>query len=397
MFPHPLYLLAFLGISGAAQSATVPLILEGNVPMIDLEFIRPDGTAHTARFLVDTGGGGFLISKNLAKAIGLEPSGPASTGEGAQYAPAAAPEVRMGGMPLDLRGARVMIQLSPERFMSRDAVDGLLPGHVLERYHVIFDYPGHKFTLAAPGSVRPRGAAVPSPFRRENGFPRVEVAIGDRRVGFLLDTGASFTMISSAAVGWSVVEPTFWPRCLGAIGPANMGLPGDSKRLMLRIPEVRLGDFVLREVGAVTRPEGTFENWMTGMMAAPVAGAMGGNVWRQFRVEIDYAAGITYLERPANAEPDDLDLVGLTFAQTPDNSLIVEAVSRDADQGLRDQVKPGDRLRSVDGTPIASFSLMQIVERLRGKPGDLKKLELERGGKPYQVQARVTHMICTAK
>ncbi|MGO9096557.1 MAG: aspartyl protease family protein [Bryobacteraceae bacterium] len=393
MFLRHFYLLAFLGISAAAQSATVPLILEGNVPMIGLEFTSPDGATHTARFLVDTGGGAFIVSKNLAKAIGLKPSGPTSTGDGAQYAPAAAPEVRMGGMQLDLRGARVTIQLSPERFMSRDAVDGLLPGHVLERYHVIFDYPGHTFTLAAPGSVRPHGIAVPSPFRHENGFPRVNVAIGDRRLGFLLDTGASYTMISSAAVGWSVVEAKPWPRRLGAVGPANMGLPGDSKGLMLRMPEVRLGDFVLRDVGAVTRPEGTFEKWMSNMMVAPVVGALGGNVLRQFRVEIDYAAGVTYLERSANADPYELDLVGLTFAQTPDNSLIVEAVSPGADPALQDRVKPGDRLRSIDGTPVVNFSLMQIVERLRGKPGDLKKLELEREGKPYQVQARVTRLM----
>jgi predicted aspartyl protease len=393
MFMRHFCLLALLGVGATAQSGTVPLILEGNVPMIDLEFTRPDGAKHTARFLVDTGGGGFIISKNLAKAIGLKPSGPASTQGGAQYAPAAAPEVRIGGMPLDLRAASVVIELSQDRFNARDAVDGLLPGHVLERYHVIFDYPGHKFTLAAPGSVRPRGIVVPSPLRRENGFPRVDVAIGDRRLGFLLDTGASYTMISSAAMGWSTVEAKPWPRRLGAVGPANMGLPGDSKRPMLRMPEIRLGDFVIRDVGAVARPEGTFEQWMSNMMVAPVVGALGGNVLRQFRVEIDYAAGVTYLERSANAEPDDLDLVGLTFAQTPDNSLIVEAVSSGADQALQDQIKPGDRLRSVDGTLVVSFSLMQIVERLRGKPGDLKKLELEREGKPYQVRARVTRLM----
>lgn len=394
MFLPHFCLLAFLGMGAASQSRTVPLILEGNVPMIDLEFARPDGTTHTARFLVDTGGGGFIISKNLAKAIGLEPSGPAYPGGGAQYAPAAAPEVRIGGMPLDLRGASVMIQLSPERFMPRDAVDGLLPGHVLERYHVIFDYPGHTFTLAAPGSVRPRGTAVASPFHRENGFPRVEVAIGDRKFGFLLDTGASYTMVSwPVAKEWSGFGEKPWPRRIGAVGSANMGLPGDSQAPMLRLPEIRLRDFIIRDVGAVARPEGTFEKWMSNMMVAPVVGALGGNVLRQFRVEIDYAAGVTYLERSANAEPYDLDLVGLTFAQTPDNSLIVEAVSPGADQALQDQVKPGDRLRSVDGTPVVGFSLMQIVERLRGKPGDLKKLELEREGKPYQVRARVTRLM----
>jgi C-terminal processing protease CtpA/Prc len=146
-------------------------------------------------------------------------------------------------------------------------------------------------------------------------------------------------------------------------------------------------------VGTVARPEGTFEKWMSGMMTGAVVGALGGNVWRQFRVEIDYAAGVTYLERSGSAEPHDLDLVGLTFAQTPDNSTAVGAVAAGADRALQDRVKPGDRLRSVDGRPVAGLSLMQIVERLRGKPGDVKRLELEREGKPYEVRARVTRLM----
>jgi hypothetical protein len=42
---------------------------------------------------------------------------------------------------------------------------------------------------------------------------------------------------------------------------------------------------------------------------------------------------------------------------------------------------------------VVGFSLMQIVERLRGKPGDLKKLELEHEGKLYQVRAHVTRLM----
>ena len=138
-------------------------------------------------------------------------------------------------MPLDLKGATVRIQLSPDRFDSRDAADGLFPGHVLERYHVIFDYPGHKFTLAAPGSLKPRGNAVSSPLKRENGFPRVEVAIGDQKVGMLLDTGASFTMISRKAMDdWSASAPNPWPRHNGAVGAANMALNGDAVMPMVR-------------------------------------------------------------------------------------------------------------------------------------------------------------------
>jgi hypothetical protein len=43
------------------------------------------------------------------------------------------------------------------------------------------------------------------------------------------------------------------------------------------------------EFGVTSQCEGTFERYMTGMMTAPIAGALAGNVFEQFRVELDYA------------------------------------------------------------------------------------------------------------
>lgn len=388
-------LLALLHIEGSAQTATVPLIVEGNVPTIDLDFVRSDGSVQTGRFVLDSGGGAFLLTEKLANKIGLKPTAPARRAEGARFAPLAPPEVRVGGMPLDLKGARVLMMAGEERFNFRDGADGLFPGHVLERYHVIFDYPGRTFTLAAPGSVKPRGIAVPSPVRANNGFPRIELTIGGRKFGFLLDTGASYTMISKAMLDeWSGAASTPWLRHIGAVGAANMGLGEmETETPMMRIPEMRLGDFPISGAGAISRAEGTFEKSMSNMMTAPIVGALGGNVLRQFRVEIDYAAGVTYFERNGKDDPEDLNLVGLTLAEAPNHSVMVTAVSAATDKTVREQIRPGDLLRSVDGTSVAGLSLLQIVDRLRGKPGDVKKLDLERDGKPFQIQAAVTRLM----
>jgi Aspartyl protease len=390
-----LYLLAFLSVTGLAQTGTVPLIVEGNVPLIDLEFVRADGSTQTGRFVVDSGGGAFLLTEKLANAIGLKPTGPARNAEGSRFAPAPPPEVRVGGMPLNLKDARVFVMAGADRFNFRDGADGLFPGHVLERHHVIFDYPGRKFTLAAPGSVKPRGVAVPSPVRPNNGFARIELIIGGSKFGFLLDTGASYTMISKATLEeWSSVASTPWPRHVGAVGSANMGGGKmEAETLMTRIPEMRLGNFVIGGAGSVSRPVGTYEKSMSNAMTAPIVGALGGNVLRQFRVEIDYAAGVTYFERSGKDDPDDLNLVGLILGEAPNRAVSVTAVSTAASQTVREQIRPGNLLRSVEGTPVAGLSLLQIVDRLRGKPGDEKKLELERDGKPFQVQAAVTRLM----
>ena len=44
--------------------------------------------------------------------------------------------------------------------------------------------------------------------------------------------------------------------------------------------------------------EGTFEDYMTRMMTAPIVGAVAGNVLRLFRVELDYAHEMLYLSGP---------------------------------------------------------------------------------------------------
>ena len=50
----------------ARDSATVPLIVDRNRPYVIVAFQRPDGSIRTARFLLDTGGGGFLVTEQRA-------------------------------------------------------------------------------------------------------------------------------------------------------------------------------------------------------------------------------------------------------------------------------------------------------------------------------------------
>ena len=50
---------------------TVPLVIEGNRPFVDVMFRRGDGSTRTGRFLIDTGGGGFLITELLARDLGV--------------------------------------------------------------------------------------------------------------------------------------------------------------------------------------------------------------------------------------------------------------------------------------------------------------------------------------
>ena len=297
-------LLALSALSGtpplyaqvARDSATVPLIVEGNRPFVIVAFQRPDRTIRTARFLLDTGGGGFLITEPLARELGLK-LGPTSREEGQVFAPVTSPvAARIGTVSLMLDPKRVFVVIGRDNVLptaNAGHAEGMVPGHVLSRYHVVFDYPAATFTLASPGVLSPRGTPLPMPVSSPQGFPRTEWEIDGTRYGMLLDTGASFTMVSEVLLkAWGQGHPD-WKRYPGAFGDAAT-LGGQTLETMF-VPQGAWGAFPLREVGVTSQREGTFERYMSGMMRGPIVGSLAGNVLKGFRVELDYAHETLYL------------------------------------------------------------------------------------------------------
>jgi len=373
-------------------SATVPLHLEFNRPFIDLEFSRPDGTIRKARFWVDTGGGGFIFVEPLARELGMK-FGSEFSESGERMCPSSAPVVTLGGMPLDTRDARVFISLGRTTMSPGVSAEGLFPAHMLRRYHVIFDYPARKFTLAKPGSLKSRGTRIDAPIHSASGFPRITVRIGGEPFGFLLDTGASFTMISRAQIEKWSSQHADWPVVTGAAGRANMGLGAvETTGLMIRLPELELGNFRLNGIGAVSRPPGTFEKYMSRMMTEPIIGAMGGNVLRAFRVEIDYAAGAVYLDK--RGDPDsEVEFIPVTLNPSADGTYRIGGVIKKDGKSLVDWVEPGDKLITIDSFDVSGKSLAEVVERLHGKAGSKHKLVIERGGKQKAIEAAVIRLL----
>ena len=374
-------------------SATVPLDASTNCAIVQLGFVKPDGVVRMARFLVDTGGGGFILTESLANELALRRTGPAMTeGEGT-FAPLEPPTVRLGTMPIDLAGVSPFVSVGTKRFGTRDDAEGLVPGRLLRKYHVIFDYPAGTFTMAAPGSVKPLGEPVPAPIGR-TGFPRIELTIAGETNGFLLDTGATYTMISLAVLErWAKAQPA-WPRVTGAIGMANMmGGKMETTATMLRLEEAVWGRARVEQVAAVSRPVGTFEKYMSGMMTSPVVGAIGGNILKQFRVEIDYANGVVYLQKSGATEAHDTDTVGLTLQATADGVVTIAAVSSAAAPGVIEALRAGDRLRQIDGRDADGLTLSALQRALAGKPGDTKTLVIERAGQRLTVKAVVARIL----
>ena len=279
--------------------ATVPLHVEGNRPLVDLTFRKADGSTRRARFLVDSGGGGFLIVEPLAKELGLT-LGETMREDGSEFAVVtSAVAVSVDTVPLELDTKRVLVMVGATNMLPRAApgrAEGMLPGHVLARYHVVFDYPKGTFTIAKPGALTSQGTALEMPVNAESGFPRTEIVVDGKTYALLLDTGASFTMVSQALLeSWGAAHPA-WQRHKGAHGDA--ATLGGQALETLYIPAGSWGGHALASFGVVSQQTGVFEKWMSSMMTAPIVGALAGNVLTQFRVDLDYPNQKLYLSRP---------------------------------------------------------------------------------------------------
>lgn len=369
-----------------AQSVTVPLILDGNAPIVELELSTASVTPRIARFLVDTGGGAFILGSRLMVDTGAVTRSGVDAGAGAEMVELEPLEARLGGMVLDLSRARIVGKPGSPWLGPRNQAEGMLPASVLRRYDVVFDYPAGLFTLAKPreepGADPGRGIEVATPIGEGSGFPRIEVEIFGGQHGFLLDTGASFTMISRTQLDEIVAEEPTWAHAIGATGYANMfGGEMENGALMLRFPSIAIGGIEVTEVAVVSRPPGTFEEWMSERMSAPIVGALGGNVLRDFRIAIDYRRGVTRIERGATLLDADSTAVGLVLAAAPgDGQLVVTGISTAASSGVREGVRPGDTLLAIDETPVTGASLATAARLLSGEAGASKRLHLRRDG-----------------
>jgi predicted aspartyl protease len=364
--------------------ATVPMFLEDNRVFVELTFRRSDGSPRKARAWVDTGGGWFAITEPLAKELGVTRTGDdIKVGDG-HATPITHPDVRLGELPIDLSTANVYEELGVTQIDPGIDAEAFLPARVLMHYNAIFDYPARLFTLAQPGALRPQGKRVGMVVHPQSGFPRVEISLDGERYGFLIDTGAAYTMISRKVLEKLAAAHADWPRVTGAVAEANMiGNEMDIDALLVRIPRMNLGSLAIANVGAVSRRVGIFETSMSQMMTAPIVGAIAGNVLKTMRIELDYPDSAIYVH--SNGQPaNDLDCVGLILEVGDDGKYRVTGIARKGGRPVVDGVQPGDELTGVDGLSTDGATRDAVIRSLHGQPGDKKTLHVVRNGKKIE-------------
>jgi hypothetical protein len=382
------------------DSVTVPVTLDHNRMLARAEVQRRDGSWRSALLWIDTGNPNMMLSEAFARDLGIDiPVPPQVAGATTLTVPPPA-GLRIGGMPLRLDGVTARVHLEPQWIFRTMHVDANLPATVLQRYHVVFDYPRRRLTLAQPGALPHRGARDAASVNRSTGIVQVDAVIGGDTLSLALDNGASFSFVSASELERLARAHPEWPRMTGAVGAANIWgqWPEEATWPVVRVPAMQWGSVRLSDVAVGGLPDFfgagvSLGDWYSRKAARRVEGFLGPNAFKAFRVEIDYAEGAVYFERGAATDAHDLDIVGLTLQPQPDGSYQVLGVAHKDGRPSVAGVEPGDVLLGVGALHATGATMGTVVDALRGTPGQTRSLVLARAGRRFTVTARVMRFL----
>jgi len=372
------------------RSVTLPFTLDHNRMLVELEFPRADGTVRRATAWVDTGNQFLILGESLARDLGIDLSALQASGTGHSVELASpSPSVSLAGLPLDLEGIKLRVHPGTQVRPGVPA-EVCLPASALRHDHVVFDYPERRLTVARPGTLEPRGVAIPCRVNPETGLFMIHATLDGEAVPLGIDTGSAGTWVSNVLTqAWQERHPE-WPTTHGAVGSANFfGFDLEVGGALMRLPELGLDPLHAREVGVLGLDPGLFE-WYSRKSAGPVVGFIGANVLTRFRLEVDFTKQATYWEAGPEPALRDLDMVGLTLRPEEDGRLVVAGVPTKDDRPTVEGVQPGDTLVRVDHLDATTATMGAVIDALRGTPGETRTLLLERDGRRITVEAQVT-------
>jgi hypothetical protein len=368
--------------SQSSSSGTVPFIFDGNRMYAELAVVRPDGTLRKVLAYVDLGSPSTILSEGLFKELQLDQKRPLT--------------FEAGGMLVQVdSGAVASDSWLPFLIGNNRKVEALLPAGVLQNYQVVIDYADRTLTLAKPGTLKPSGVPILFRINQKTGLIAVDASINGRVYPVTIDNGSAYTWLKKTTVQeWLNAHPD-WQRGTGAVGLSNMRMADDgieAAGILVRIPEIKLGSLLLQQVGALAigpdNKKWDFLDWYSEKNPGRVIGWLGGNVLQGFRITIDYPNHMIYWLRQTELDPHDLDQVGLTL-ESKGGDCVVAAIATQNGKPTVEGVQPGDKLLRIDALDTAAASSSAIFSAMHGKPGEVRTLLLERGGKQFQVQAKV--------
>jgi tetratricopeptide (TPR) repeat protein len=282
--------LRYLGNAGAlyrlggSDKTSVNFDLVGNRPIIKL---RINGGDDELRFVLDTGSGISVISEATAKRLKIKSvaRGGHARGIGGNgkfdIVYGLLREISIGDV--SMRQVPVYIR----RFhQEAQEVDGYIGLSLISKFLTTIDYGSRTFALVrrtTEESINNESAEMSLPLRlTSSGFLSGEVQLQgiDSPLNFIVDTGASISVISSEVAQDEGVLPFQRPDKLRVIGSA--GVTDDVKTF--KLPKVTFGQHSETDLAAIALDLGLI-NEASGFEQA---GILGGNFLKNYRMTFDF-------------------------------------------------------------------------------------------------------------
>ena len=273
-------------------------------------------------------------------------------------------------------------------------VEITLPSSVLRHYDVLIDFPSHKFSIGAPGTIQFRGQSGKVHIEAENGLIQVPSQIENKKYNLALDVGSCISFLADDLFDKLATTHADWPHMIGAVGSANMwGMDEEAKWKVMRLDRVQYGPLFLANVPVVEFPKDRMDFFQK-RAGMPTEGLIGSNALVNYRVGLDYTHSTVYFEFGRTFNFPDFDVIGLTLRPEDDGRYTILGVAElDGKPSVPGDVQAGDHLVAVNGIAVASSTMGQVWAMLGGLPGQERRLTVERAGKQFTVAANVQHFM----
>ena len=373
-----------------SPAVTVPATIDHNRVVINVDIPVKDGSTASVRAWVDNGDPDLWMSDRLAALMGLNVScdGQKCVARNPEFP---ALEILIGGVKVFLPSS------IPTGVAPGMNVELNIPSTLLRQYDVLIDFPEHKFTIGSPGSIHFRGEPANVMINAENGLIQIPSKIDNKKYNLALDVGSCISFLSPDLFDKLAGAHPDWPQMTGAVGSANMwGAEEETKWRVMRLDRVQYGPAFLTDVVFVEQAKETAD-FFAKRAGIATAGLLGASALQNFRVGLDYAHSMVYLEVGRTTKFPDFDVVGLILRPEPLGGFTILGVA-DIDGKPSVPVGPdgiqlGDSLIAVNDISVLQSTLGQVWAMLGGMPGQERRLTIRRGGKEFVLTAQVQHFL----
>ncbi len=380
--------LPIVRFGGGGNVAQIPVELAANQIFVPVRI----NASQPSLFFIDSGQASSVIDEVRVGELGLSavPSPQANaTGNATDTKEVPDPVLILPSLGIRMPSLQALSLAGLSGQLGRQ-IQGVVGEDILQLFVVEIDYDRQSVRLYDPNSFEYSGKGAILPLAITNTLPtiRAKVDIPGKKpfeAAFVLDT--SFP----GAVGFSKAFSDAH-KLTSHLKTRPSSLPAiaaDATPLQGRIKELQLGPFIFAE------PVATFSQAREGPPLNPdVAGAIGGEVLRRFRLTLDYSRQRLILETNRHIrELFEEDMSGMVLiAEGPSLNTIRVADVHEHSPAASAGIKKGDILAGVGGQPAIEYKLSDLREMFRHLEVEYK-LTFDRNGKSVDLKIKLHRLI----